>query len=112
MEIKLLPIGTIVMLKDSEPKVMITGYCPIGESRPGYVWDYSGLIFPRGYKDANQILQFDKEQIDYVVAMGYQDEEQFAFIRNLDEVIEDLKQAVYNEAEKLMEMSEEDEENV
>lgn len=91
MEIKLLPIGTIVELAGSEAKVMIAGYCPIGSIRPGYVWDYSGFAFPLGYRSANEVIQFDREQISHIVAMGYQDEEQFDFIGKLNEAVDDLK---------------------
>lgn len=79
MEKYLLPIGSIVELKDIEAKIMISGYCPEGELRPGYVWDYSGFLFPIGYRSAQEIIQFDHNQIRKIVAMGYQDEEQFRF---------------------------------
>ena len=43
---KLLPIGTVVILKESDGRVMISGYLPVTQSRPDYAWDYSGFRFP------------------------------------------------------------------
>lgn len=87
----LLPIGTVVSLTNSTKLVMIAGYCPTGTARPGYVWDYSGFPYPDGYMDNEHILQFDKEQITEVMAMGYQDSEQFSFKVKLDGAIDSIK---------------------
>lgn len=87
MQTSLLPIGTIVELQNTESKVIISGYCPQSNARPGYVWDYSGFLFPIGYRSANEIIQFDNNQITKVIAMGYQDEEQFGFIHKLEDAI-------------------------
>ena len=86
-----LPVGTVVSLKNSKVKVMIMGYYPSGNAKPGYVWDYSGVLYPMGYTDGSQILQFDAEQIGEVMAMGYQDVEQFSFIERLQEAAEKVK---------------------
>lgn len=91
MKASLLPVGTIVELQDSEVKVMISGYCPQGSAKPGYVWDYSGFIFPIGYRSAQEVVLFDNAQIKKIVAMGYQDEEQFNFIGKVEEAIDTLK---------------------
>lgn len=85
MEKELLPIGTIVLLKKATKRLMITGYFPTSDAKPGYVWDYSGFLFPEGYRNQNEVYQFDREQIDKVFAMGYQDEEQLAFIEKAKE---------------------------
>ncbi len=91
MKTSLLPIGTVVELKNGQSQVMIAGYCPMGTARLGYVWDYSGFVYPVGYQAANQVVQFDNEQIAKVVAMGYQDEEQFHFMEKLIPEVERLK---------------------
>ena len=57
MESQFLPIGSVVQLKNSTACVMIAGYLPTGPSRPGYVWDYSGMKFPLGYVADNEIDQ-------------------------------------------------------
>ena len=44
-----LPIGSVVLLKDSTKKVMIIGICQFqtvpGEAKPR-IWDYVGCPFP------------------------------------------------------------------
>lgn len=91
MENHLLPIGSVVQLKDSTASVMIAGYLPMGPSRPGYVWDYSGFKFPLGYVHDNEIFCFDQDQIQVVHALGYQDSEQLSFIRTLEYAAEKVK---------------------
>ncbi|MCI9102050.1 MAG: DUF4176 domain-containing protein [Lachnospiraceae bacterium] len=91
MESQFLPIGSVVQLKNSTACVMIAGYLPTGPSRPGYVWDYSGMKFPLGYVADNEIYCFDQDQIETVHALGYQDQEQFAFIRSMNYTAEKIK---------------------
>lgn len=89
-----LPIGSVVGLKDSDAFVMIAGYMPTGPARPGYVWDYSGFKFPLGYVNDNEIYCFDQDQIEQVFALGYQDAEQFAFSRYMEETAENIRAGV------------------
>lgn len=87
----LLPIGSIVRLKDSEANVMVAGYLPVCDARPGYVWDYSGFKFPLGYVSNEEIYCFDQDQIELILALGYQDMEQFAFAHALESAAEAAK---------------------
>lgn len=87
----LLPVGSVVQLKNSTAKVMIAGYLPTGPSRPGYVWDYSGFKFPLGYMSDDEIYCFDQGQIEIIMALGYQDREQFLFIDKLERASEKVK---------------------
>lgn len=87
----LLPIGSVVRLKDSDANVMVGGYLATGDARPGYVWDYSGFKFPLGYVDNEEIYCFDQDQIELILALGYQDIEQFVFARSLEAAAEAAK---------------------
>lgn len=87
----LLPIGSVVLLKDSTKKVMIAGVCQKGGSNAEKIWDYVGILFPEGYIGADKMFLFDGEQIDKVYALGYQDEEQMAFKAKADEAMKKLK---------------------
>ena len=89
---ELLPIGSVVMLKGTEKPMMICGFCPTGPARPGYVYDYSGFPYPEGYMDTLKIYQFDNEQIDKVLALGYQDRATFLYMTALQEKIEEVKE--------------------
>ncbi|MCC8026253.1 MAG: DUF4176 domain-containing protein [Clostridium sp.] len=101
MENRLLPIGTVVQLKESTARVMVAGYLALGPSRPGYVWDYSGFKYPLGYVKDDEVYCFDQDQIETVLALGYQDMEQFEFIARLESAAEKVKSeaALENEEE-------------
>lgn len=92
MRRELLPIGSVVKLKDTDKSMMICGFAPTGPARPGYVYDYSGFPYPEGYGETLQVYQFDNEQIELVQAMGYQDRETFRYMEALQETIMDVKE--------------------
>ena len=90
MEIKekFLPIGSVVLLKGGEKKVMITGFCSSAVEDQSKVYDYTGCIYPEGYLDFEQICLFDHEQIEKVFFEGYADEEEKEFKEILNEMLE------------------------
>lgn len=92
MKRDLLPIGSVVKLKNADRSIMICGFAPTGPARPGYVYDYSGFPYPEGYNDTLQVYQFDNEQIELVQAIGYQDRETFQYMNALEETIMDVKE--------------------
>ena len=81
--IQILPIGTVVMLKNSSSAIMIAGYLAESEAKPGYIWDYSGFLYPVGMRDGSEVYTFDQGQIEEIYALGYQDGESFGFIQHI-----------------------------
>ena len=83
----LLPIGSVVLLKESKKRVMIIGVLQ-KQSKDGndILWDYSGCYYPEGYMGPDKTFLFNNEQIDKLFALGYQDEEQFAFKQQIDQL--------------------------
>lgn len=73
----LLPLGTVVYLKEGTYKVMIVGQGPVFDDddlgREVYT-DYMGIGYPDGF-DPDQALFFNDNQIDEVIFRGYEDEE-------------------------------------
>ena len=71
---EVLPLGTVVLLKDATRYVVVIGYSMIehGEKK---VWDYLGCPYPVGVVSSDSNLLFDKEQIDKIVHRGFSDEE-------------------------------------
>ncbi len=64
------PVGTIVRLEDLDPKYfMIAGYLPKREDSK--IYDYFGVIFPLGMKDASDYICFDHDSITEVIHTGY-----------------------------------------
>lgn len=87
----LLPIGTVVLLKNSKKRIMIIGVLQkqIKEGEE-IIWDYSGCFYPEGYMGPDKTFLFNSDQIETVYAVGYQDQEQFAFKEQIDKLRSDL----------------------
>ena len=84
MYVGLLPIGSVVRIKGEESSFMIVGYFSVQNDNPDRVWDYVGVLFPQGCLDTTQTYTFDKEQIEEIQYIGYEDEEQKQFIMQLN----------------------------
>ena len=87
----LLPVGSIVILKGTEQKIMVAGVCQIvRETEEDVMYDYSGVLHPYGFVDSEQIYLFDRDDIATVVSIGYMDDEQFRTFG----ILEDLNRKV------------------
>ncbi len=86
MDYQLLPIGSVVKVKDKTTLIMVAGYLSIAANESEKIWDYSGVFFPEGIVDKTHIFLFDHEQIDTVVSYGYMDSEQQLFVNRVLEV--------------------------
>ena len=82
---KLLPLGTIVYLKEGTAKLMIVGRGASFEDEEGQKFtDYIGVIYPNGI-DPQDALFFNHEDIDKIVFVGYSDEEETRFLEVYEE---------------------------
>ncbi len=84
-----LPLGTVVLLKEAEKKLMIVGRCQVHE---GVHYDYSACLFPEGYIGSDQMIVFNNDEIERVYYVGMQNEEEFVFrkaLMDLEEKAED-----------------------
>lgn len=88
---ELFPLGTVVKIKDAERLMMICGYASASASKPGVLYDYSGFVYPEGYVDMHKVYQFNHEQIEGIVAMGYQDMETNRYVRAVEEKLQELR---------------------
>jgi len=91
MEQKFLPLGTVVLLKNADRKIMITGYVTYDTEQPEKVYDYCGCIYPEGVISTDKNLLFDHTQIEKVIYMGYVDEEQKSFQEKLLSLLNENK---------------------
>ena len=87
----LLPVGTVVLLKNSKKRVMVIGICQRSAEKPEEIWDYSGCLFPEGYMGADKVFLFNNDQIDKVFFLGLQDQEQMAFKEMAEKALADLR---------------------
>lgn len=80
-----LPIGSVVLLKGANKRLMITGYCMADNNNKRY--DYCGCLYPEGIVDANKIALFNHSQIDKVFFIGMQDIEEYMVKKKLDKIL-------------------------
>ena len=74
----LLPIGTVVLLKNGSKRVMIYGRKQI-HVETGQEWDYLACLYPEGNINEEFMYLFNHDQIDKVFYLGYKDEEELKF---------------------------------
>ena len=86
-----LPIGSVVLLKNSTKKLMIMGFAQVAADNPNKVYDYMGCVFPEGFLGPDQTFLFDSHQIEKIYAVGYQDEEQMQFKTRVDAALMELR---------------------
>ena len=80
-----LPIGSVVLLKNGEKKVMIYGRRQRRVTEVDKEYDYIACLYPEGNIDENYMYLFNNENIDKVIYRGYSDAEDEAFINHLNE---------------------------
>lgn len=82
----LLPIGTVVLLKDSNKRIMIMGVVQKQKDKDK-IWDYVAVLYPEGFMGADKTFLFNGDQIEKIYALGYQDDEQFEFKERADKTL-------------------------
>jgi len=82
---KFLPIGSVVLLKESQKRIMITGVLQ-KEAGVDKVWDYSACLYPEGILDPEKLFLFDTHQIERIYFIGLQDGEGLAFLQKLSQL--------------------------
>ncbi len=87
---KYLPIGTVVILKGAQKRVMINGFCTYTDENKTKLYDYCGVLYPEGFISANQTLLFNHNQIDKVYHLGLIDDEEKEFKKYLNEIIKGM----------------------
>lgn len=78
----LLPIGSVVRLKDGKKKVMIFGIKQTDKAT-GVEHDYIGVVYPEGNMGDELQFFFEHNSIDEVVFKGFEDQERENFINRL-----------------------------
>ncbi len=78
MKRDLLPIGTVVLLKGGEKRIMICGriQTKAGEST---IYDYSACYYPEGIVDAKRMFFFNNDAIERIFFIGFQDPEELSY---------------------------------
>lgn len=66
----LLPIGSVVLLKDAEKKIMVIG-TDVRLEDDDTVYNYVGIPFPEGYMGSDVMFLFQDEDIERVEFVGF-----------------------------------------
>lgn len=85
---ELLPIGSIVLLKDGEKNLMVCGIKQTDENGNGKEYDYLGVLYPEGHIGEQFQYLFNHTDIDKVVFQGYDDNERQEFLGKLAKIYE------------------------
>ncbi len=83
----LLPIGSVVLLKNGQKRVMIFGVKQLDNPENGTEFDYIGVPYPEGNMGIDFQYLFNHENIEQVFFVGYTDEEREKFINELSLLI-------------------------
>ena len=86
----LLPLGSIVLLKDGNKRVMICSRVQVraGDDR---IYDYAACLYPEGIIAPNSLFFFNHEDIQTVYFIGFQDPEEILFRKEVLEKLGELE---------------------
>lgn len=95
---ELLPIGSVVLLKNAEKRLMITGVFPI-QTEEEEVYDYVAVVYPEGYIGPRSNYVFNHGDIEEILFKGYDDEERKGYIDVMKMTMETVFETVKNSSE-------------
>jgi len=80
---ELLPIGSIVLLKNATKKLMVFG---VGQTdtTTDKDYDYIGVMYPEGNMGEGSQFLFNHSDINEILFRGFENEERDAFISKLE----------------------------
>ncbi len=81
----LLPIGSVVLLKGGEKRVMICGRIQT-KGGDDTIYDYSACLFPEGLVNPSNMYFFNKDAIERVYFIGLQDSEELNYANKINEL--------------------------
>ena len=82
----MLPIGSVVRIEGAVRKLMVIGRIATTEDED-MIYDYIGTPYPEGVSASDEMFFFNRDQIEELFFIGFQDPEALAFQRDvLDEL--------------------------
>ncbi|MCR4891181.1 MAG: DUF4176 domain-containing protein [Lachnospiraceae bacterium] len=86
---ELLPIGSVVLLKEAKKKAMIYGVKQVDKST-GIEYDYIGVVYPEGSMGDGTQFFFNHDIVDQVFFRGFENDERKEFIERLSDYYDKL----------------------
>ena len=90
MNIRYLPIGSVIRLKNNNKSIMITGYYSVEYARDLEIYDYSGCAYPEGVMIKSSCCSFNQSDIKEVLFEGYKTNEYTTLTNGLNEIDEEI----------------------
>lgn len=78
----LLPVGSVVRLRDARKCLMIFGVCQTNNG-DGKLYDYIGVLWPEGNIGNEAQILFNHEDIEEIIFSGFNNDERMEFILRL-----------------------------
>lgn len=82
---KYLPLGTVVVLKGGNKRLMIYGRRQIN-AKTKKIYDYVGCLFPEGNMTPDYSYMFNHENIEDIYFIGLKDDEERKFVKVLKSI--------------------------
>lgn len=86
----MLPIGSVVLLKGGNKRVMIIGRV-LTKSGEEKIYDYAACYYPEGIGGTDGIFFFDRNAISRLYFVGFQDEEELTLEREVLDKLGELE---------------------
>lgn len=87
---KLLPVGSVVRLKDAAKRLLVVG---IAQESQGQRYDYVGMLYPEGFISDEYTYLFNHQDIEEVAFIGFIDTEHQVFRSNLNLLLTEQQKA-------------------
>lgn len=78
----LLPLGSVVLLKNANKRIMIVGRIQ-ANAEEGIIYDYSACYYPEGMFASDELFFFNRDMIERIYFIGFQDPDEFSFQENV-----------------------------
>ena len=86
----MLPIGSIVRTEGAQRKLMVIGRVVTTEENDT-IFDYVGVPYPEGINDTDKMYFFNRDQIEELLFIGFQDQEALLFQSEVLDKLGELK---------------------
>ena len=83
---ELLPIGSVVLLKDGKKRLMICGVKQADSNDLSKEYDYIGVLYPEGHMGSGFQYLFNHNKIEKIFFKGYEDKERIDFLSKLETI--------------------------
>lgn len=90
----LLPLGSVVLLRGAQKKLMIYGRKQIHQEN-NQMYDYLGVVYPEGYIDPNYTFLFNHEDIDSIEFKGFLTAKRKSFKNTVGGIRDKLSQMAF-----------------